>query len=89
MFADVGIWVKGFGNARRQRINFNASDGRAPKRLLRHKADEVADAEGRFKNSSALKTKPLGGLIHGPNNHRGGVMGVEGGGAGGTMFFVG
>ena len=38
---------------------------------------------------SALKTKPLRGLIHGADDHRRGVMGVEGGGAGGTVFLVG
>src|ERR1019366_5187386 len=50
---------------------------------------EVANAAGRFQNLSALKTKPLRCLIHGADDNRRGVMGVEGGGAGGTVFLVG
>ena len=36
-----------------------------------------------------VKAEPLGGAIHRADDGRRGVMGVEGGGAGGTMFFIG
>ncbi len=49
----------------------------------------MTDATRRFENLSALKSKSLGRLVHGPNDHRGGVVRVEGGGASGTVFLVG
>ena len=49
----------------------------------------MADAAGRFQNGPALKSEPPSGLIHGLGNDRGSVMGIEGGGANGTMLRVG
>ncbi len=86
--ANVRVGIKRFGDARRQRINLNAGDGRAAEHVFGHEADEVADAAGGFKHAPALESEPLGGAIHRADDGRRGVMGVEGGGAGGTVFFV-
>ena len=48
----------------------------------------MADPAGRFQNLSALKTKTLGRLIHGADDDGRSVVGVDGGGAGGTVFLV-
>ena len=70
LLADVGVGIQRLGDARRQRINFNAGDGGVAEHFLRHEADEMADAAGRFQNLSALKTKPLRRLIHGADDGR-------------------
>ena len=85
---DVRVGIKSLGNACGQRINFDAGDGRAAEHVFRHEADEVADAAGGFEHAPAFETEPFGGAIHRADDGRRGVMGVEGGGAGGTMFFV-
>ena len=86
--ADVRVGIKRFGDARGQRINFNAGDGRAAEHVFGHEADEVADAAGGFKHAPALEAEAPGGAIHRADDGRRGVMGVEGGGAGGAVFFV-
>ena len=86
--ANVRIGIKRLGDARGQRINFNAGDGRAAEHVFGHEADEMADAAGGFEHAPAFEAEPLGGAIHRADDGRRGVMGVEGGGAGGTMFFV-
>ena len=49
----------------------------------------MADAEGGFEHAPAFESEPLGGAIHRADDGRRGVMGVEGGRAGGAVFFVG
>jgi len=48
----------------------------------------MADAAGGFEHAPAFETEPPGGLIHRADDRGRGVMGVQGGGAGGTVFFV-
>ena len=57
LVANVGIWIKRLGDAGGQRVNFDAGDGRMLVHLLRHEADEMADAAGRFQNAPARKPK--------------------------------
>ena len=87
--ANVRVGIKRLGDARGQRINLNAGDSRAAEHFSGHEADEVADAAGGFEHAPAVEAEPLGGAIHRADDGRRGVMGVEGGGAGGTMLFIG
>ena len=48
----------------------------------------MADAAGGFEHAPAFETEPPGGLIHRADDRGCGIMGVQGGGAGGTVFFV-
>jgi len=54
--------------------------------FVRHQADEVAQAEGRFENASVCKAQTFQQRVDRANDERGGVVGVEGGGAGGFEF---
>ena len=87
--ADVGVGIKGFGDLRRQWINFNAGDDGLRLNGLRHETNEVADAAGRFKDASGFESQPLQCRIHGVDDFAGCVMGVEGGSAGQPEFFFG
>ena len=49
----------------------------------------MADAAGGFEHAPAFETEPPGGLIHRADDCRRGVMGVQGGGTGGTMLLIG
>ena len=49
----------------------------------------MADSTRGFKHAPAFEPEPFGGAKHSADDRRCGVVSIEGGGAGGTVFFVG
>ena len=56
--------------------------------LVRHEADEVTETQRRFQHTALREAKVLHQRIHGPDDDRRGVMGVERSGAGRLQFVL-
>ena len=84
--ADVSVGVQQLRQPGGDRVNLDAGDQRAGVHVVGHEADEVAEAQGRLQDATVREPEPLQRRVHGPDDDRRGVMGVEGGGAGGVQF---
>ena len=54
--------------------------------VLGHQTDEMTQTQRRFQDATVGEAEPIKGGVHGANDNRRGVLGVEGGGAGGVEF---
>ena len=64
-------------NARRERIEFDASEPRARGHLLRHQAEEVPDAKRRLQHTPAREAEPLDGFVNAADDRGRRVVRVE------------
>src|SRR5262245_56181326 len=59
LMANVRVGIEHFGDSRGERVDFNAGHLGVAMHFLRHQADKMPDAAGRFENAAALKAKAL------------------------------
>src|ERR1035437_584567 len=83
---DVRVGIEHFGNPCRDWIKLDAGNGGLGVDGLGHKTDEMPHAAGRFQNAAALESEPFDSGIHGTDNLRRRVMGIESGSAGRFPF---
>ena len=82
---DIRFGVKLFGNPAGDGIQFHTVKA-AVAHFLREHTEEVADAHGRLQNVAGLEAHISNRFIDGPDDRGAGVVGVEGGSAGGFIF---
>ena len=85
---DVGLGVKLSGDATRNTVQFHAIQP-AFCHAFREHPEEVAHTHRRLQNIAALEAHAFHGLIDGADHGGAGVVGVEGGGPGRSVFLRG
>ena len=85
---DVGLGVELLCNPSTDGIQFHAIQT-AVSHFFRQHTEEIAHTAGRLQDVAGLKTHAAHGLIDGPDYRGTGVVRVEGGTSGGSIFFRG
>ena len=85
---NVRFLVELLGNAPSEIVQLHTVELRRPQ-LFRQEAEEVANAHRRFQQGPRLEIHIFHRLIHGLDNGRAGVVGVEDRTAGGIVFLLG
>ena len=75
---NAGVLIELLGNAPGEAVQLHAVQF-AVAHGLRQTAEEVAHATGRLQDVAGLEAHVGEGIVDGPDDHRGGVMGIEGG----------
>ena len=81
----MGLWIKLLCDSSGQAVQLHAVQV-ASGHAVRQQAEEIAHPAGRFQNVAGGKTHAANDLIHGADDRRAGIMGVQGRGAGGSVF---
>ena len=82
---DISFGVQLLGDPAGDGIQFYTVQA-AALHLFREHAKEVADTHGRLQNVAGLETHLRNGLVHGLDNRRRSIVGIEGGTSGGTVL---
>ena len=82
---DVGLWIKLLCDSSGQAVQLHAVQA-ASGHGVRQQTEEIAHPAGRFQNVAGSKSHAANGLIHGADDRRTGVMGVQGRGTGRSIF---
>ena len=81
LYSDSGVRVQLAGNASGHAVQFYAVQLAAGHAFGKH-TEEIADAAGGFKHVALSEPHVLQRLIDGSDDHRRGIMGIQGGSSG-------
>ena len=84
-YGDVGLGIQLSGDSAGETVQLYAVQA-ASGHGVRQQAEKIAHAAGRFQNVAGSKSHASNGLIHGADDRRAGVMGVQGRGTGRSIF---
>ena len=84
-YGDVGLGIQLSGDSAGETVQLYAVQA-ASGHGVRQQAEKIAHAAGRFQNVAGSKSHASNGLIHGADDRRAGVMGVQGRGTGRRIF---
>ena len=77
--SDIGLWVELLGNTPGDAVQLH-TEQLAFRHTLRQQPEEIAHTAGRLQDFSGFKAHTLHSFIHCLDDHRTGIVGVEGGG---------
>ena len=85
---NAGVLIELLGDASGEAVQLHAVQFR-PGHGLRQTAEEVAHAAGRLQDVAGLEAHVGEGIIDGPDDHRGSIVGIEGGRPRGRILVLG